>query len=440
MHNEVNESDELIVTENNYGNLRSDAMNEIISRKPGFISRWALLFFLLVLSLLISTTWFISYPDVIKTRATLIATNAPKELISQQGGRLIKLFAHNSQIVSSGEILAFIESTANHVQIIQLSKMLDSTIDDLQKNNTQFIVPRFAINLEQLGEVQQGYQLFISFYQQFADYLQDGYYLRKKDVLGEDLVYLLKNYAILKQQKELILKDLHLSEESFKSIEQLYKDRVISKQDSRIEQSKLLNKQLSIPQINATLLNNESQQREKQKEITELEHSISIQKTIFLQATQTLKSLLDDWEKKYLIKAPVSGKLTFLLPIQENEYIKSGKSLGFVAPVNSQYYAEITIPQYNFGKTDTNQVVQLRFDAYPYQEYGFVEGRIKYISDIPTDSGFVAHVKIPLGLITNHKREVKYRDGFKAEALIITKDMRLTERFYYTLSSALKMD
>jgi HlyD family secretion protein len=375
---------------------------------------------------------------VIKTRATLIATNAPKEVFSRQDGRLIRLFVHNSQIVSSGDILAFIESTAKHEQIIKLNGLVDSTIDDLQKSNTQFIVTRFAINLEQLGELQLGYQQFISSYQQFADYLQNGFYLKKKEVLGEDLVYLLKNNTILKQQKELILKDLNLSEESYKANEQLYKDRVISKQDDRNEQSKLLNKQLSIPQINASLLNNESQQREKQKEITELEHSISIQKTIFLQAAQTLKSLLEDWEKKYIIKAPVAGKLTFLVPLQENEFIKSGRSLGFVAPQNSQYYAEIIIPQYNFGKTDTNQAVQLRFDAYPYQEYGFVQGRIKYISDIPTDSGFVAHVQIPLGLITNQKKEVKYREGLKAEALIITKDMRLTERFYYNLTSSLK--
>lgn len=435
---EVNGKREVIAPVNIYGNLRSDAMNEIISRNPGFIGRWALLFFLLVICFLISTTWFIRYPDVIKTAATLIATNAPKEVISRQDGRIVKVFVHNSQIVSSGDILAYIESTAKHEQIIKLNGLVDSTIDDLQKNNTQFIVPRFAMNLEQLGELQQGYQQFISSYQQFADYLQNGFYLKKKEVLEEDFVYLLKNYAILKQQKELILKDLNLSEEGYKANEQLYKDRVISPQDNRNEQSKLINKQLSIPQINTTLLNNESLQREKQKEISELEHSISIQKTIFLQAAQTLKSLLKDWEKKYIIKAPVTGKLTFLIPLQENEYIKSGRSLGFVAPLNSQYYAEITIPQYNFGKTDTNQVVQLRFDAYPYQEYGFVEGRIKYISDIPTDSGFVANVQIPLGLITNQKKEVKFREGLKAEALIITKDMRLIERFYYNLTSSLK--
>jgi len=434
----VNKKGELIAPTKTFESLRSEAMNEIISRNPGFISKWALLILFTILCLLTSMTWFIHYPDVIRTRASLIATNAPKTVITRQDGRLIRLFVHNGQYVLSGDILAFIESTANHEQIIHLNRLLDSTIIDLQKNNTQYVVTRFSGTIEQLGELQQVYQQFIASFQQFADYLQDGYYLKRKVVLAEDLGYLVKSKSILQQQKELILKDLKLSEEGYKANEQLLRDKVISKQDDRSEQSKLLNKQLNIPQINATLLNNETQQREKQKEITELEHSISIQKTIFLQEAQTLKSTLEEWEKKYIIRAPVSGKLTFLSPLQENEFMKSGQSLGFVAPVNSKYYAEVTIPQYNFGKTDTNQVVQLRFDAYPYQEYGFVTGRLKYISEIPSDSGFVAHVQIPFGLITNQKKEIKYREGLKAEALIITKDMRLTERFYYSLTSSLK--
>ena len=275
-------------------------------------------------------------------------------------------------------------------------------------------------------------------YQQFKDYLHNGFYLRKKIVLLDDLEYLNKNQFILKEQKELILKDLKLSEETYNANEQLLKDKVISKFDERNEQSKLLNKQMTIPQMDATLLGNKTQQREKLKEISELEHSISIQKGIFQQSVQTLKSLVDEWVKKFVISAPLEGKLVFMLPLQENEYIKTGRSLGFVTPNNSEYYAEVTIPQLNFGKTGINQTVQLRFDAYPYQEFGFVKGQIKYISDIPTDSGYIAHIHLTDGLVTNLKKEIQYREGLKAESLIITKERKLTQRFFDNLLSSLK--
>lgn len=434
---EVNEKGELIAPENTYDNLRSEEMSEIISWKHGFLEKWALFIFLTIISVLISSTWFIHYPDVIKTKATLIATNAPKEIFARQEGKLTRLFVQNGETVSEGDILGFIESTAKPEQVLLLSIYLDSTVFDLQKNNTQNIVTRFASIFTDLGELQQVYQQFVSEYQQFKDYLNDGFYLRKRSVLEVDALFLTKNHKILEQQKDLILKDLDLSEESYKANESLYKDKVISKQDDRNEYSKLLNKKLNIPQINASLLSNETQQREKQKEITELEHTISLQKNLFQQAAQTLQSLVNDWKKKYIIIAPVSGKLTFLTPLQENQFIKIGKSLGFVNPPNSLYYAEINLPQYNFGKIDTGQVVQLRFDAYPYQEFGFVKGQVRYISDLPMDSGFIAHIRLPDGLITNQKKTLHYREGLKAEAQIITKDLRLMERFYYNVVSSL---
>ncbi len=435
---EVNDKGELIAPVSVYGNLRSESMHELISHKPGFLGRWALFIFLFILVLLFTATWFFDYPDVIKAKATLIATNAPKEIITRQEGRLTKLFVKNSDTVSAGTLIGFIESNAKHEQVLLLTAYLDTTVADLQRNNTQNILSRFTTNFEALGELQLGYQQFMTAYQQFSDYLQDGFYLKKKKVLGEDLSYLGKNYSIVQQQKELMLKDLNLSEESYKANELLLKEKVISKQDDRNEQSKLLNKQLSIPQVNATLLNNETQQREKQKEITELEHSISQQKNIFQQSVQTLQNLANEWIKKYVLKAPISGKITFLVPLQEDQYLRAGQSLCFINPPDTRYYAEINLPQYNFGKIDTGQQVKLRFDAYPYQEFGYVKGSLGYITDFATDSGFLAHIQLTNGLVTNQHKTLHYHDGLQAEAQIITKDMRLMERFYYNIVNSVK--
>jgi HlyD family secretion protein len=183
--------------------------------------------------------------------------------------------------------------------------------------------------------------------------------------------------------------------------------------------------------MNASLLTNETEQRDKQKEIAELEHNISIQKQIFQQALQTLQSLVNEWMKKYFLIAPVTGKIVLNIPLQENQYLHEGKSLGFVNPYNSLFYAELTLPQNNFGKIEIGQHVQLRLDAYPYSEFGFVNGKMRYISAIASDSGFVAYVQLDNGLVTNQHKDIQYKSGLKADALIITKDMRLLQRLYY---------
>lgn len=77
--------------------------------------------------------------------------------------------------------------------------------------------------------------------------------------------------------------------------------------------------------------------------------------------------------------------------------------------------------------------VLLNFSSYSFEEYGSVKGAFDFISNIPTDSGYIAKVTLPKGLHTNYKKQVQYREGLIAQGEIITKNMRLLERFYYNM-------
>lgn len=414
--------------------LRSEAIQEIISRKQGFLSKWALVIFFMILLLLLLSTWLIHYPDIITAKAILTGSNAPKEIITRQEGKIIKLFTQNNDTVKEGDMLLWMEATANHQEVISLGKLLDSSIHLIDKNEVERI-EFFSVNhFNHLGELQTGYQQFITAYQQFNDYLVNGFYNRKKAILESDLKGLELVNANLLQQKKITQQDIQLTQDGLTANEYLFKEKVISQQDLRAEKSKVLNRQISVPQIEASMLSNEASLREKQKEVNELNHSISQQKTIFLQAIQTLKSTLDEWKRKNIVTAPVSGKVSLVVPLQENQYVKSGKVLGYVNPSGSKYYAEVNLPQANFGKIQSGQNVQLRFDAYPYNEFGFVKGKLTYISNVSTDSGFVAQIVLPDGLMTTQKKQIQYNNGLKADALIITKDVRLLERLFNNLS------
>ena len=257
-------------------------------------------------------------------------------------------------------------------------------------------------------------------------------------MLFKDIDNLKKLYNNLEEQKTLQQQDLALSQKTFDANESLKKDKVISEFDYRTEQSKLIGKKLTLPQIDAAIINNEAQQNDKQKEIGELENTIAQQKEIFQQALNTFKSQLDDWKKKYLLIAPIDGKVSFASFMQENQQLQTGQTVCFINPENSEYFAQIFIPQTNFGKVAVGQKVLLKFNSYPYQEYGYVNGKVDFISHIPTDSGYLARIDFSNGLITTYNKQVQYRDGLTADAEIITKDLRLLERFYYDLVKQIK--
>jgi len=418
---------------------RSEGAQEIISRKPDFIEKWALFLFMGFLFLLLAATWFIRYPDIIEARATLTAANAPKEIVIRQEGRLIKLFVHNNEKVRKNDIIGWIESTADHEEVLELSRQLDSSITGLSSGQIKKAATLFKKHWNNLGEVQQGYREFIKALQLFNDYMINGFYLRKKHMLEGDIHSIENTRRTIQDQKALFEQDLTLAKESYNMNKTLFDKKALTQEEFRAEESKLVNKQMAIPQFEASLLSNESQLRDKLNELDQLNHDIAQQEAIFQQALQSLKSLVDDWKKKYIIQSPLDGKITFIIPLQENQFLQQGRVVGYTNPNDSHFYAETSLPQNNFGKIDTGLKVQLRFDAYPYQEVGFVNGTLNYVSNVASDSGFLATVKLDEGLVTNNNKKISYKSGLTAQAIIITRDMRLLERLYYNMVRSASM-
>ena len=403
------------------GVRRSDSAQEIINRQPGFIEKWALLLFLGILLLLTACTWFIRYPDIIETSGRLTADNAPKEIVPLQSGRLIKLFVKNGDPVKAGDMIGWIESTANTEEVLDLSKNLDSAISIVSEKDEKNLSGLFDQAYQDLGELQAPYQLFIAAWQQYSDYQLNGFYSGKKGMLLKDAATLQALNETLKQQKKLTKEVNDSSAITLKMNKVLLDEKVISPDEYRSAINTYLNKKMAIPQFNASILNNEHQQRDKTKELQQLEHDFNQQKLIFEQALQTLKSNVDDWKHKYILQSPLNGTVSFSLPLQKNKFIQQGQLLGYVNPTSASFYTEIYLPQNNLGKADTGMQVQLRFDAYPYEEFGFIKGKIDYVSKIASDSGFYATVRLDNGLETNLKNNIQYKNGLKAQAIVIKK-------------------
>lgn len=407
-----------------------DEITEVISARPPFLVRWGILLLFLVLLSAAAVSWFIKYPDVVGVHAKLVSINAPKPVTVLQTGKLVSLLVKEGDSVLQNQPIAFAEAVAKHEDVLKLCPLIDSLQLYIDNGNMQLIAPLLQHSNMQLGELQNQFQIFNTAWLSFKNYLQNGFYLRKKIMLNTDMLNLAKMKQNLLRQQNILQQDLKLTQQTFNANESLKNDSVISAFDYRNEKSKLLNKKLTLPQITASILSTESQQNEKLKEIAELDNTIAQQKNIFQQALHTLKSNADEWKRKYILTAPVNGKITFTSFIQENQQLAAGQTICFVNSGNSQYYAQAVIPQYNFGKILQGQKVLIKFAAYPYQEFGAVSGSLQFVSNMATDSGYLSKIELPNGLETNFKKTIQFKEGLTATAEIITKDMRLLERFY----------
>ena len=422
-------------------NIRSNEVQEFISNKPGLIVRWGNTIFFLILIGAIIGCWFIRYPDVIHAMAKVNAINAPKEVIAKTGGRIIKLFGKDGEQVKTQDIIGYMESTADHREVLALSKILDTLQYFTDSMRLEEIPQYWACSKTQfshLGELQSAHQTFMQAYISFKDYLSSGFYVAKKKLLWNDLANTRKLLQILYEQKELQQQDFALTNETYNVHDTLHKEKLISDLDFRSQKSQFINKKMSLPQMNASIINNQGQQSALHKEMLELDNQIVQQKSLFIQVLSSYRNQMVEWKQKYLLLAPVSGKIVYPGFLEENQQVQANQVICFISNASDKYYVEMLLPQTNFGKVKSGQQVLLNFPSYPYQEFGTVRGQIEFIKKIPIDSGYLAKIFLPNGLITDYKKQIIFTTGLIAEAEIITDNKRLIDRFFGSISDLIK--
>lgn len=426
---------------NEHYTIRSEELRDFISHRPGYLIRWGTPIFFLLLTGLAVGSYFVHYPDIVHARGKVNAVNGPKQVVVKNGGRLVKLFKTDNANLNKGEIIGYLESIANHDEVLRLSTMLD-TLQYFTDSNQLEEIPRFwkASNqsFAHLGELQQAHQTFMQEYSTFKDYLSTGFYVSKKQMLYGDLANTQKLLQTLYQQKGLQQQDLALTQKNFDVYDTLHQETLITDIEHRSQKSQLLSKKMSVPQMNASIINNQAQQIALKKEMMELDNQIVQQRSRFIQLLNAYSSTVEEWKSKYLITAPTSGKLIYAGFLEENQNLQVGQTIGFITNDNNQYYVEMLIPQSNFGKVKPGQNVLLKFSSHPSQEFGSVKGRIDYIKYMPSDSGYLSRVSLPDGLVTNYKKSISFTEGMSAEAEIITEERRLSSRLIGEMRNLLK--
>lgn len=139
-------------------------------------------------------------------------------------------------------------------------------------------------------------------------------------------------------------------------------------------------------------------------------------------------------EDNYLgVRAPVSGIVTEVIYSQAGEKVQANTPLGSIAPEDALPVLKIDIPERDRGFLHEGLQVKMKFGAFPYQRYGFIEGTLDYIS--PTAQGgseggglvYKGHVSLAQTHFTVEDKDYPLRFGMTATAEIIVRKRRLID-------------
>lgn len=412
--------------------LRSEGVQDILTRPPHWMIRWGNTLIFIILLLILFMSYIIKYPEFVPSQVIISSINPPEKLESRINSKIETLFVKDHQKVTKGQPLLILQSTAQYQDVLKLRDIVNS-MESRQLQN----FPLAETSGFKLGEVQGDYNAFAKaltdeqLYTRLQPYAPDN--IAAEQSLSESR----NRIQALQQQKRLEQAKYELSKKEFDRSQQLYGQGVISASELDQERIKLLQAGQSVENINLSI----SQLQEGVSGIQKTKSGVSINaqkdKVNFssqtIQLFEQLRKSLNSWEQNYLFASSTDGSVSFQQYLGEHQFVKAGEVLITVMPDKPEaLIGRLTVPSTNSGKIMEGQKVLIKLDNYPFQEFGIVEGRVRNMSSVPDkDGNYYVDVNLPKGLTTSFNKKLIFNKELKGNAEIVTKDLRLIERFFY---------
>ncbi len=414
--------------------IRSEEVQEILGHIPNWVIRWGITVIFLTLLILFVGSAFFKYPDVINSQIVVTTENPPAFVVARSNGKIETIFVEDKQKINKNSILAIIENTADYKDVIKLSLILDS-IQLFSGNNNDTSYFYFLNNNFVLGELQTNYSQFVKIYSDYINFIKLDYHYKKTIAINGQIAVIQEYINNVAEQKNILANELSIAKKQLERDSLLLSSGAISSADFEKTQSMFLQKKYSLQTSKASLSNIKIQISQLQQSILDLQlarinetnnHKNELKKTYDI-----LKSSIKTWEHNYILRTPIDGEITFTKIWSENQNVSSGEIVFSIVPESqSKKIGRLQLPIAGAGKVEVNQKVNIKFDNYPFMEYGMVQGNIKSISLVPSENFYLVQVNLPDTLISNYGKKLQFSQEMSGTAEIITEDISLLSRLF----------
>ncbi|TRX00370.1 HlyD family secretion protein [Flavobacterium gawalongense] len=410
--------------------LRSEEVQEILTRVPNWMIRWGTIVVSGVILMMFFSMWFIKYPDIILTQIVITTNIPPEKVVAKVSGKIEAILVEDKSIVEENTPLAIIQNTANYKDVFLLKGLITEYSKDADFDFK-------LLENAQLGDIESTYALFHSTY--IANELNANLQPFRVEGKAQNLenIQISERLTILQEQKSLNESELQLQKNEVNRYEMLFDKGVISAQDFEnkklgyLQAEKNYRSLLStISQLKSNLIDNSKNSKSTKITATKEEVNLESNKN---QAFYQLKKVIKDWELSYVLQSSVIGKVSFLQIWTKNQTIVAGDNVFSVIPtLEKGYIGKLKASALNSGKILVGQDVNIRLTNFPDSQYGMLNGKIKNISLTPDASdNLLIDVALPKKLETSYHKIVPFQQEMSGSAEIVTEDLRLIERLLY---------
>ncbi len=358
--------------------IRSEEIQEVLSLVPNWMIRWGnTMIFIIILGVLL-ISWCVKYPDTIHAEVTISSINPFENVYANSSGILDIVFIKNRDIIKQGAHLGIIENNANYNDVMLLKKIVGSI--EIKRGNFHFPLEELPILF--LGDIESDYTFFKDSYNEYLTKVNRSYSNTKKSSYNKSMEAVSAD-SLQKNTHE--LKYLH--------------DNIQTKKNNL---------------------------------------SSSSFKTV-VYAFNRLKKAIKKWEFNYVLKSSVGGIVYSFADTTKTFKVNLSDMVFRIVPIkNNHFTGKVKVQAQNLRTIRHGQEVNIKLTNYPYNEFGLLKGSIKSLSSNPDiDGNYLVEINLPKKPITTYKKEIRLQHEMQGSAEIITKDLRLLERFFGRLMNVL---
>ena len=360
-------------------NIRSQEIQEILGKFPGWLMRFGSLILLLLVVAAIIASAFVSFPMSEEATVSIRTMKSELELFPKQDGQLEQFLVAQDELVKKGQTVAILQSDALSDDIFLLASKLDSLESAPQLKE----IIDFPNNLS-LGSLQ-------SFYNQFTKALRSSTQVQTIAPSGDGklqgkLSELNKKYTSLQGKSKACTALLNdLNQKYFVDLD-LYKKGEISKDEVDKSMDVFNKKKVECEALIAEI-------NEMKSVISDLKNKIAVQSPVKTSSPppveksydlelQELQLAIINWQNEFLVLAPTEGYFQLKTSDEVRDSVKTNEALCAISQLSTQYELYANLSPSILQNVKLKQEVQITLDGYNTDEYDAILG---VVSEIPQD-------------------------------------------------------
>jgi len=403
----------------------SPSVQSLLDHPPASLPVYLMLGGTVFTILFLIWAWVGQVDEVARAPGKLVPKGEVHKIHPVELGKVARIAVKEGQTVQAGEVLAALDTDLAAKEVERLEQALESARIELEQ--TRSLLDRTRLQTEARTAIAR------------SEILAQDVAIQQSQNTVDNQTALLAQLQQDATAQKLRLKRLQplmdqgaLSQDVLFDVEQRLRDRQRSITETEGTVQKLhsdrdrLQVELTQKQTAAKEAELEAQQQIEQLQVklTELQAKVN--------ETQVLLEAARAKVAQSVLAAPVPGVVLTLNVKQSGEVVQPGQTIAEIAPEGKPLVLSASLPSRDAGFVKVGMPVQIKFDAYPYQDYGIFPGKVVNLSsDSKTveNLGQIYRVEVALDrtVVRDLGQTIPLKPGQTAIAEIVTRRRRMID-------------